>query len=132
MHKSPGCLLADTSLRFCLALYSAGGFSAILEFESCQAAWRQCEAHLLALTPEPQFPVTLAFFEFQLTKGTGITDIFPVITDEDISHGQTLLVACTVRLHLLHHHARVHGVPVLIEEQQRCLASEVVVGIAFH
>ena len=44
------------------------GRHAIHQGESSQAAWRQHEAYLLVLTQEAEFPLTLAFHEFQLVK----------------------------------------------------------------
>ena len=77
--------------------------------------------------------MTFAFHEFQLVeKGADVTDIFPVITDEDVSDLQTPLLADVVRLHLLHYHPRVHGVPVHIEEHRRCFSSQVIVCVVFR
>ena len=42
------------------------GGNPILEFESCQAAWRHLEAQLVDLTQDAEFLVTLAWHEFQL------------------------------------------------------------------
>jgi hypothetical protein len=66
------------------ARFAECGGNSIPEFESCQAAWRHLDAQLIVLTQDAEFSLTLAFHEFQLAQGAGVTDIGPVITDEDI------------------------------------------------
>ena len=68
------------TLAFTGSPSGAGAAHAILEGESRQAAWRQCEAYLLVLTQEAEFPLTFAMHEFQLMeKSAGITDLCPVM-----------------------------------------------------
>jgi hypothetical protein len=56
------------------------GGNSMLEFETCQEAWRYLDTQLVILTQDAEFPLTLALHEFQLAKGAGVTDIVPVIT----------------------------------------------------
>jgi len=45
------------------------GGNSILEFASCRAARRSLEAQPVVLTQDAEFPVTLAWHEFQLATG---------------------------------------------------------------